>query len=842
MYIKLGNITVNKSSKIDDFIIFMEVTDSTMSFERPVFIRNSEQLDIWFGKNFSSREYYRELLDRGGVTLYLYKPISEKIDSPDYIDLDTYQEYYEEVIFYSVYNLPLIPDLSIKYNVNGVYYVYVDDTVGYVLLSDIGKYIERPGKYSPLYQTKEFANFESLPKQGQPGFKYKVLESDLWYIWLEDSWVSEEELPQNLLNESVSLSNRDTLALTDPTVPNLPKYIYPEYKESGLSLPSEPLPGLSKIVIDSESGLAMYESGGLIDIDSEKLQEGTETLSLKMTYVGDNNGSLGDGIQLIQGIRTTENTVATRNAGTPEYNGTKLPADMYSKSVVVSSMTELKNIYQTCGYVVNQKGNDLHVYSGLKFDLTYLSTFKEILVQNDTDTVNKIMTQLFYNYTNFEMWSKTIGRDSDDFDEDKNIKVEIENIGTYKYRIRLYRYDYSESFEGSLYPVPGEDRLDDLISKKSNLVYCNIKGNTDQLRTGEFTLRGAKVETSDKNMYWKSLSVMTSEEFYPDYLLIPDLNKYVSGLNKNYSYYIEHKKFLEIAKELNCQVLIQNNDSPYKLKEVDTIPETLDDNTVYKIRGRYYLGGKEINDQYLISLVEAGNDFIFNYTEDSENRLVYFYRGMTKNLIDLPGYYTYIRGLLDDIYSFSPTDIVYDSPVTYPYDLDLNVIQVEELPKIPRTDTVYIIGTDYYIGSEKITDESTIASIEDEKTKELLKKYKSNYLVYNNQMYYYRGYENGEDYETTAWMRFSISKITRELLKNKWSYLSLRNIGKIREGIVTILSRIPRNFSVVRSIDIELFNPDLNENKLELTLNTSVADLVDNNIVLDLTINYNKEN
>ena len=42
MYIKLGNITVNRQQRIDDFMIFMEVVDSAMSFEHPVFVRNSE--------------------------------------------------------------------------------------------------------------------------------------------------------------------------------------------------------------------------------------------------------------------------------------------------------------------------------------------------------------------------------------------------------------------------------------------------------------------------------------------------------------------------------------------------------------------------------------------------------------------------------------------------------------------------------------------------------------------------------------------------------------------------------------------------------------------------------
>ena len=361
------------------------------------------------------------------------------------------------------------------------------------------------------------------------------------------------------------------------------------------------------------------------------------------------------------------------------------------------------------------------------------------------------------------------------------------------------------------------------------------------LREGEFTLRGAKIEKTDKDMYWKSLNIVLSDEVYPDYILIPDLSKYINNLDKDYSYYKEYKTFLSIAQERNCQILVQNSNAPYKLEEVDVLPEEQDESIVYKVGNHYYLNGKEISDQYLISLVTAGNDFIFNYTGDKENRLVYFFRDMTSYTMPRPGYYVYLSGLLDSIFSASPDDIVYDSPVSYPYDLDYKVVQVEELPKIPRKDTIYILGDDYYLGPEKIEDYKLIEAAKDEGTKERLEQYKSNYLVFNNQMYYYRGYENGEDYETTAWMRFAIGKVYRELQKNKWSYLSLKNIGKIREIILAVLSRITRSFSVVRSINISLFKPVMSENRIELTLNMNVADLVENNIVLDLTINYNKE-
>lgn len=41
----------------------------------------------------------------------------------------------------------------------------------------------------------------------------------------------------------------------------------------------------------------------------------------------------------------------------------------------------------------------------------------------------------------------------------------------------------------------------------------------------------------------------------------------------------------------------------------------------------------------------AGNNYVFNYTSDTDNRLLYFYRGQTIFGQDRPGYYLHIRGL-----------------------------------------------------------------------------------------------------------------------------------------------------------------------------------------------------
>ena len=114
-------------------------------------------------------------------------------------------------------------------------------------------------------------------------------------------------------------------------------------------------------------------------------------------------------------------------------------------------------------------------------------------------------------------------------------------------------------------------------------------------------------------------------------------------------------------------------------------------------------------------------------------------------------------------------------------------------------------------------------------------------MVDNNQVYYYKTYQNGEDSNTTGWMRFCIGKIARELEKNKWEFLALRDVGIIKRKITGIVERITNTFSIIRRIDITNFSFQFQENKLELSIDTEISDLVSNNLSLDITLNYNKQ-
>lgn len=188
----------------------------------------------------------------------------------------------------------------------------------------------------------------------------------------------------------------------------------------------------------------------------------------------------------------------------------------------------------------------------------------------------------------------------------------------------------------------------------------------------------------------------------------------------------------------------------------------------------------------------------WNITTDRENRLVWFWKDMMVNGKPRPGYYLYLLGLLTDIYSMTSGIILYDIPTKNPYSDETSPIE------------------------------------------KLLADYKSNYLVCNNQTYFYKEYQNGVNFETTGWMRFIMGKVSRELYKNMGQYIGLKSVGEIMEIIRGILKSILDRFSIIRSLEITNYNVNFKEQRLDLVLETTISDLRENNMTLDVNINYNK--
>ena len=226
------------------------------------------------------------------------------------------------------------------------------------------------------------------------------------------------------------------------------------------------------------------------------------------------------------------------------------------------------------------------------------------------------------------------------------------------------------------------------------------------------------------------------------------------------------------------------------------------DNLYYPEYEKILEYSKELGNQVLIQNSDntdnTGNTYKFNYVGDKDNRLIYFFRDMEVYGKKRPGYYVYLNDLIfKDRYSPSVNYILYKTPES---------------------------TKDNYLDSSNFEKE--------------LESKKCNYLVENNHIYYYRKYQNGTSYNNTGWMRFCLDKIKRELAKNKWRILEDKDVGKIKERISSILTRISKTFSIIRKIELTGFSVSFKEQMIDLTIDTSVSDLVDNSIRIDITLNY----
>lgn len=800
MYLNLGKVEKKyEAESIDDFMIISEIPNSQLSYEKPILVRTIDELNIWFGKDFDDR-YYLERLINNNATLYLYKPIENKtFIAKDYINLDDY-------------------------------------------LEDEGIY----------------AYSGSLPDVGNPEYKYWVIEDDCWYIWIEDNWYSEKNLPQNIDNQSNSLNNRDTLLITKPNEEESIIYSYPEF------VIGEPELG----VYSKEYDLSWNDNIQFnIDLD-------TQILALNIEY--EDERLLSEDFIIIRSMVTNHN----RNINMFDrclFYCRQNPNDLEEYPDLgnywdklgwkeIETVSDLKQVYEDLGYKVS--GN--LIYSSYPFEFNHLYKLTNIQISPSFRDTNNIVTKYIEkkDLKCAEFWSRTIGRDKN-FDDDSNIiNLEIEYISENTYRITVSRYGYEEVFEGPIRNVNlGEERLDFIINKKSKLIYCTFINILDGLRTGKFVLRGSELEEQTEEMYWKSLEVMfdfNKDSIFPDYFLIPDKLKYINRFkdciipepeepeedseegdsngdgniidseedsteeeeNNTDSESEEeddnddiidseeediidcqkaYEKLLEYATSYNFQVLIENN--IYAIKDVDEFPEDYEKYIIYKKEEEdkvlYKMEGRDISAIELSNMtVEFSEDekligdFVFNYLGDRENRLIYFYKPIiTVGGYKLPGYYLYLYGLLNNIFAIDERYIIYYPPNYYPYE-------------------------------------------ENNEKEKILKKYKCNYLTCNNHSYYYKEYFSGDKPISSAWMRFFVGKVAREFYKHKWSLLT-KSEKEVLDNIDSILSRVENYFSLVQNILLDSFSMDALNNKLKLTVSVYISDLVSSNMTIDLTLNFN---
>ena len=123
MYIRLGksNLINDPNKENSEFFIVSQVVDSQLGYEKPIIVKTKEQLDTWFGKDYSDYNYLSSLVDQG-ISLYISKPITS-VNSGYAEESTTF--YSEEIVDpvntfqngVTIKNLPKIGEENIIYKV-----------------------------------------------------------------------------------------------------------------------------------------------------------------------------------------------------------------------------------------------------------------------------------------------------------------------------------------------------------------------------------------------------------------------------------------------------------------------------------------------------------------------------------------------------------------------------------------------------------------------------------------------------------------------------------------------------------------------------------------------------
>lgn len=863
MYIKLGKTRINYNIResINKFVIISQITNSPTSFENPVLVNSSDELDIWFSKDFIDRSYFLELL-RNDVTLYLYKPISDKTmtqnkDDSEFFDYSDWETLIinegevddEMILLFTEMKLVETGNVNkykaIKSDKSGYnYYIWKNNSWALYLSDKEEKVCLNPDSYYNEWDLEAIGKILAGDK-----WKIPVLnEPGIYWIWAGNRMVKTSQLPQNLENFSESLNNRDTLAITEVNFGL--DYSYPEYSK------------IDKIGIYSDTVVDLAEDSA---VDLKRIDENKDSLVFDL-YCSANKNSYSN-LYFVMIDPLDQSHVLYYNGNIDSIPTKIVNFCKESHRISVSKMTpkefitELKVRFRNTGYTIETiDENYYRIYSNYPIKSDYFNNIPDFSITPNTKLTYNIIAKHIIDLDKnvIEFWSKTIG--GCDVDDDR-IKINIEKVepeednstGLDKdpfYRVTISKYNYVETFEGPTKPTEdNEERLDYQISRKSRLVYCSIKKPGNTIKEGDFILRGGINEVEElewnKNSWNRSLDIIFNgqvEPVYPDFFLIPNINKYSTEIDLDEYCYTYYKKLLDYAKEFNCQFLIQNNNSSISTNtcllyyepedsekagviKANTLDQAFDTykensnfagNTLYTVLSEVdsssfiYMNDQKYTSEEFVStpegvryslLTNAANDFVFNYTRDSENRLVYFYNYMFVNGSYRPGYYVFIKGILTNRYSIPTDQIIYEDPI-----------------------------------------ESNESVYEENDFEKLLEGYKSNYLINNNLVYFYKNYQNGINPAptTTILARFVIDKVHREFLKNKWNFLGEKNMNKVQNKIEElIINKISNTYSIIKSMELTKFIPALEENKLDIEVEAELDDLVNKDITIDITVDFN---
>lgn len=874
-YLKLGNthIRYGRENTVDRLIL-SQVIDSRCSYKNPKLIRSVEDLELFFGNSYKDYEYHKELLSKG-VTLYLYKPITDnytslKSDISGWIDFSNYSRF--SYIDYS--------DDSYKFPTSGAeYYIEAEyDSNGNLVYYDINDILNRSENKSETLEkyreNKIFTSVDELPKRGlvltqeSSKFIFTVVEEgepvDYYFDDILEEYVCISKLPQVLdsSNYVTGKLNRDTLRVTSKSwINNLKnqdaeKLVTETDTESGQEIQymevSVPYASITHCNprFSSRNYTPSYPDLPEISYTSDQKKQLFESVRGKESYLGGNIYSLaytfdfsgvstediksGDYIVMSDPVNQSGSlfyfggpedlpTIGDNEVGGAQRFGIKIDPTATEnpiESLMEAILDETKLDGETekkrhsnwyLGYKEN--GNIYHVWNinGITPNTQFFS-IPGLKITPDITLTQDILSILTEDFWRIEFYSKTIGPGNED------IKVKIEKIDTYnpeRYRVTISRYSYSEIFEGNLYIKEDLDgrieNLEYIINSGSNLVECKIRRKIQKREYVKYNRSNGRFERSDD-----VVEVNLTLEDENDGLLEGEW--YLSRAYKEEYISEDYFRSLEIMEKetrIKEDFLLIPDIQPWGL---DTYKEKIFNYT------------QSVNTQALI--VNHGDEYTKNILTnpkgramDLENRLVFFLEDLQVNWNWRPGYYVFLRGILGQGYTLPLTGIQY--PRIYKTtNKDTGGIEIKTLWSWEEVPEDYeLLIEDPYSNYSKI-----------------LEKFKCNYLVFNDHNYYYRklfSHQGDNNYTMTILSKYCQTHVTRVVEREFTQFLSYRYSGDMMDEMDNVLKRIRYWNSIIDNLYIEYIEEDTEGKSLDVHLHLDIREVTDKDVSLGVILNFN---
>ena len=549
---------INSSEEKEKFIILAEVVDSTMGFEKPVFVTNPDELLIWFGKNFQEYNYLRKLLLLKDVVLYLVRPYRVMLD-PDvdiddlyYFILDTSPENIntfealrsgreeEEDLTFLSESIQLPSDGEGKYFKvileDGYYY---DDLYGirysYYVQDDItGEYLSAMNDPN-LFLSFDIGNRDRLQVSSRGLYSYyslpseEILTGEVDDLDIEEFDKLQKDIKSGIISNNLSISGKDIIDLEEEDIKKSIK--------------------IKQIINGEEKYVDRY-----LTYFFTYPRTSLATTTWYYRFLVPRSFSDQEASTYLPINESGSNYLFISKAGSDQPSTIR---DLSLGSIQKVYLENLKNY----GAIYNFSTFIRIPYSySMPEGFKYLTNFQ----RNQEEVYEKyVKGKELYRFE-----SKTVGNCGE------NIKISIRKLDTYEeegeqFTVSISRYGYLEVFEGSFVGSPGIERLDNIITRNSKLVKFQIVGQPEESGwiEGDWELLGSEeIEESNRD-YKYSLNVLTEkEEVYPDFILIPDKNLYTD------------KFILDTCERLNCQALVCNSGGNF---ETNLYRSDLDNRLMY---------------------------------------------------------------------------------------------------------------------------------------------------------------------------------------------------------------------------------------------------------------------